>query len=180
VQFPFKFDTGSMRLRFNPVDGQLYVTGLKGWQTAGAKDSALQRVRYTGKPAYLPNELHITDKGIHVAFTNPVDTGTASDAGNYSIEQWNYRWTKEYGSAEYKVSNPEEKGHDPVEIKSVTVSPDRKSVFLEVPGLAPVMQQKLTMNIKAEDGSPLPKDVAYTINVVAPEDKPGATYTSKR
>jgi hypothetical protein len=180
VQFPFKFDTGSMRLRFSPTDGQLYVTGLKGWQTSGAKDSALQRVRYTGKTAYLPNEFHVTDKGIHITFTNPVDTGSASDAGNYSIEQWNYRWTKEYGSAEYKVSAPDQKGHDPVEIKSVAVSNDRKTVFLEVPGLAPVMQQKLTMNIKAEDGSPLPKDIAYTINAVPPDDKPGATYTSKR
>jgi hypothetical protein len=180
VAFPFKFDTGSMRARFSPVDGQLYVTGLKGWQTSGAKDSALQRVRYTGKPVYLPNELHITDKGIHVTFTNPVDTGTASDAGNYSLEQWNYRWTKEYGSKEYKVSNAEEVGHDSMEIKSAAVSADRKSVFLEVPGLAPVMQQKLTMNIKAEDGTPLPKDIAYTINVVPPEGNAGVTYTSKR
>ncbi len=180
VQFPFKFDSGSMRARFSPADGQLYVTGLKGWQTSGAKDAALQRVRFTGKPAYLPNELHVTDKGIHITFTNALDTGTAGDAGNYSIERWNYRWTKEYGSAEYKVSNPEQKGHDPVEIKSVTVSPDRKSIFLEVPGLEPVMQQKITMNIKAEDGTPMPKEIAHTINVVPPEEKPGVTYSAKR
>lgn len=180
VQFPFKFDTGSMRMRFSPADGQLYVTGLKGWQTSGAKDTALQRVRFTGKPVYLPNELHVTNKGIHITFTNPVDTGTASDAGNYSIERWNYRWTKEYGSAEYKVSNPDEKGHDPVEITAVTVSPDRKSVFLEVPGLEPVMQQKITMNIKAEDGTPMPKEIAHTINVVPADDKPGVTYSAKR
>ncbi len=123
---------------------------------------------------------HVTARGIHITFPNPVDTGTASDAGNYSIERWNYRWTKEYGSAEYKVSNPEEKGHDPVEIKSVTVSPDRKSIFLEVPGLEPVMQQKITMNIKAEDGTPMPKEIAHTINVVPAEAKPGVTYSAKR
>ncbi len=180
VQFPFKFDTGAMRARFSPKDGQLYVTGLKGWQTSGAKDSALQRVRYTGKPAYLANELHVTDHGISITFTGPLDTGTASDLGNYSIEQWNYRWTKEYGSAEYKVSAPDQKGHDPVEIKSVKVSDDRKTVFLEVPGLAPVMQQKITMNLKAEDGSPLPKEIAHTINVVPPVAQRGTTYTSKR
>jgi len=180
VQFPFKFDTGTMRARFSPTDGQLYVTGLKGWQTSGAKDSALQRVRYTGKPAYFPNELHVTDKGISITFTGPVETGTAGDVGNYSIEQWNYRWTKEYGSAEYKVSDPEQKGHDPVEIKSVKVSDDRKTVFLEVPGLQPVMQQKITMNINAEDGTALPKEIAHTINIVPTEDKRGTTYTSKR
>jgi len=180
VQFPFKFDTGAMRARFSPKDGQLYVTGLKGWQTSGAKDSALQRVRYTGKPAYLPNELHVTDQGITITFTGPLDTATASDVENYAIEQWNYRWTKEYGSAEYKVSAPDQKGHDPVEIKSVKVSDDRKTVFLEVPGLQPVMQQKITMNIKAEDGSAVPKEIAHTINVVPTEAQRGTTYTSKR
>jgi hypothetical protein len=38
-KFPFKFDSGAMRPRFSPIDGQLYVAGLKGWQTDGAKDS---------------------------------------------------------------------------------------------------------------------------------------------
>ena len=47
-RFPFKFQSGGMRARFNPHDGQLYVSGLKGWQTSGAKDGCLQRVRYTG------------------------------------------------------------------------------------------------------------------------------------
>ena len=169
VKFPFKFDTGAMRARFNERDGQLYVAGLKGWQTDGAKDAAVQRVRYTGRKVYMPNELRVTDRGLHIGFTNPIDTATASDAGNYSIEQWNYRWTKAYGSADYKVSNPEEKGRDPVEIKSVRVEPDRKHIFIEIPGLAPVMQMKVTMNIKAEDGSAMPKEFANTINVVGKE-----------
>lgn len=169
VRFPFKFESGSMRARFHPVDGQLYVAGLKGWQTEGAKDASVQRVRYTGKNVYLPNALRVTNKGIHIGFIHPVDPVSAGDAGNYSIEQWNYRWTKNYGSAEYKVSNPEEKGHDTVAIASVTVAPDRKGVFLEVPDLKPVMQMLISMNIKAEDGSPMPKEIAHTINVVGNE-----------
>lgn len=36
TQFPLKFDSGVMRARFNPADGQLYLGGLKGWQTDGA------------------------------------------------------------------------------------------------------------------------------------------------
>ncbi len=63
VKFPLKFDSGVMRGRFHPKDGQLYVAGLKGWQTNGAKDGAIQRVRYTGKPVTMPNTLHVTDKG---------------------------------------------------------------------------------------------------------------------
>ena len=49
-KLPLKFDSGIMRARFSPADGQLYVAGLKGWQTDSAHDGCLQRVRYTGKP----------------------------------------------------------------------------------------------------------------------------------
>ncbi len=36
------------------------------------------------------------------------------------------------------------------------------------------------MNIKAADGSEVPTDVGDTINVVAPESKPGVTYTASK
>jgi hypothetical protein len=169
VRIPVKFETGSMRARFNQRDGQLYVAGLRGWQTKGAKDAAFYRVRYTGKPVQMQSSLRVTDKGIHVGFFNPVDATTAADIENYSIQQYNYRWTQDYGSADYKVTNPQEKGRDAVEIKSVKLSADNKSVFLEVPGLQPVMQMRIKMNIKAADGTPLPAEVVNTINTVGKE-----------
>ena len=180
VKFPLKFTTGICRARFSPVDGQLYVAGLKGWQTDGAKDGAVQRVRYTGKPVTMQNGLHITDKGIRIEFTNALDAASAADAANYSVIQYNYRWTQNYGSEKWKVSNPEQKGNDPVDVKSATLSPDKKSVFLAIDGLKPVMQMEIKMNIKAADGNPVPDRIGNTINVVAPNDKPGVTYTSKR
>ncbi len=180
VKFPLKFDSGLARGRFSPIDGQLYLAGLKGWQTNAAKDGAIHRVRYTGKPVTMQNALHVTDKGITIGFTGPLDPATAGDAANYAIQQYNYLWSSAYGSAKYKVSDPKAKGEDPVEIKSVTVAPDKKSVFLEVPGLQPVMQMEIKMNIKAADGSDVPGEVAHTINVVPPDAKRGANYTSKR
>jgi hypothetical protein len=158
-----------MRARFNVQDGQLYVAGLRGWQTNGAKDGALQRVRYTGETATIQNALRVTDKGIHIGFTSPLETSSASDPGNYSIQQYTYKWSKEYGSPEFKVSDPTQKGRDTVEIKSVTVSPDKKSVFLEVPGLQPVMQMRIKMKINSESGAPVPGEIGNTINVVGKE-----------
>lgn len=169
VKMPVKFETGVMRARFNTLDGQLYVAGLRGWQTKASKDAAFYRVRYTGKPIQMQSSLRVTDKGIHLGFFNPVDLKAAADAENYSIQQYNYRWTQDYGSADYKVSNPQEKGRDIVEIKSVKVSPDAKSVFLEVPGLQSVMQMRIKMNLTAADGTPLPKEVTNTINTVGKE-----------
>jgi len=50
VRFPLKFPSSVMRGRYNPVDGQLYVAGLRGWSSSAAKDCAFQRIRYAGGP----------------------------------------------------------------------------------------------------------------------------------
>jgi hypothetical protein len=168
-RIPVQFESGVMRPRFNPVDGQLYLVGLKGWQTNGAKPAVFQRVRYTGKSVTFPNKLNVTDKGIHIAFTGELDAATASDVQNYNIEQWNYRWTSNYGSPDFKVSDPQAKGHDTVEVKSVKLLPNKKEVFLEIPGLQPVMQMSIKMNLKAADGSKVPDRIVNTINAVGKE-----------
>ncbi len=176
VKFPLKFATGLMRARFSPVDGQLYVAGLKGWQTNGVKDGAIQRVRYTGKSVTMQEALHVSKKGITIRFTGALDKKSASDPQNWALEQYNYLWSSAYGSDTYKVSKPEEKGTDQVAIESIKVAEDGKSVFLEVAGLKPVMQMRIKMNVKAVDGSRVPDDVANTINVVP--EKEGEDYRS--
>jgi hypothetical protein len=165
-RFPLDFESGMMRPRFNPGDGQLYIAGLKGWQTSGAKDGALQRVRYTGKAPTYPASLNVTEKGIKIGFTNALDTASASDPQNYAIEQWNYRWTKGYGSPDFKVSDPEAKGRDPVEIKSVKLAENKREIFIEVEGLQPVMQMSIKMNIQSADGSKVPDRIVNTINAI--------------
>src|ERR1051325_364376 len=64
VKFPLKFDSGIMRARFNPKDGQLYVCGLNVWQSDGARKGAVHRVRYTGKSVYMPEKIHASKRGI--------------------------------------------------------------------------------------------------------------------
>ncbi|MEI6714977.1 MAG: DUF6797 domain-containing protein [Verrucomicrobiota bacterium] len=172
---PLKFDTGLMRARFSPVDGQMYLAGQKGWQTTGAEDGAIHRVRYTGKAHYAPSGLKVTDRGIHITFDEPLDPETAGNPDNYSIEQYNYRWTSNYGSKDYRPSNPEELGHDTVDITGVALSADRKTVFLEAAGLGPVMQSEITMRVKAASGVAMPEKIWHTINAVGHETGPVLT-----
>ena len=169
VRMPLQFDSGVMRARFNKIDGQLYLAGLKGWQTNATKDGCFQRVRFTGKPIAIPSELHFTDAGIHVGFSAALDEKEATDPQNYTVEQWNYKWSDEYGSAEYKPSEPGAKGHDPVEIKSVKLSADKRTVVLETASLAPVMQIKIKFGIKAADGAEVNNEIYGTINKVGRE-----------
>jgi glucose/arabinose dehydrogenase len=163
VKFPLKFDSGIMRGRFNERDGQLYLCGLVVWQSNGARKGAVHRVRYTGQPVHMPTKLHATKRGIELTFTSPLDETTATDLANWNIEQWNYRWTSKYGSDQFKVSQPDVKGHDVVEVKSVKLSDDKKTAFLEIPAIQPVMQMKIATNFKGADGTPIKQEIWNSI-----------------
>ena len=107
------------------------------------------------------------DTGIEITFAEPLKKESAEDAGAWAIEQWNYRWTDNYGSPEVKVSDPKKNGHDQLDVKSVKLSADGKTVFLEVADLQPVMQMLIRGNgIEAADGTPVTVEIANTINAV--------------
>jgi len=164
VRFPLKFETGIMRGRFSPADGQLYVCGLRGWQTSGVRSGAVQRVRYTGRTLYMPVALHAHANGVSLTFATELDRASATDAGNYSVLRWTYKWTGEYPSRQYSVENPNKRGYDTVDVKGVKLSKDGKTVFIEIPEIKPVRQQQVMMHVKAADGREVNWDVYQTIH----------------
>ncbi|MCH8046013.1 MAG: hypothetical protein IID44_20050 [Planctomycetes bacterium] len=165
IQMPgLQFPTGVMRGRFNEADGQLYVCGLSGWSSNRTYPGGFYRIRYTGKPVYLPVGIKATENGVSITFSGKLDKASAEDDGNYGVEQWNYRWTRNYGSAHFSVKNPKRKGQDEVEILSAELSADGKTVFLEIEDIQPVMQMKINLNIKAADGAAVKLVIHNTIN----------------
>jgi len=165
VRFPLQFKSGIMRARFNPRDGQLYVCGLQGWQTTGIKFGCFQRVRYVGGTVHMPSAIHVTKDSIAISFYCPLEKCEPDD---FSIEQWNYRWTEKYGSEHYAPSTPNKEGtFDTPEVKAVQLSSDKKTVTLQIPNLKPVMQMKIKYTLKAADGVKMKNQEIYnTINVV--------------
>jgi hypothetical protein len=175
-----------MRARFNPRDCQLYVMGLRGWQTNGLKNGCFQRVRFTGAVPRMPIEMHVKKGGIELRFACSLDTQTAADPENWNIEQWRYVWSSAYGSpelstegdatkpgeigkdgrAEFSKEQAAEKKHDPVPVKSVTIGTDDRTVFLEIPGLKPVMQMAIRYDLKTADGQELRGEVVNTIHAL--------------
>lgn len=195
VRFPVNFLTGIMRPKFNEADGQLYVAGLRGWQTSAAADAAFQRVRYTGKPANMVTALKVRNGGLDISFTDPIEAEDANDADSFEIEQWNYLWCSEYGSDDYSAAADDyqdkvrelnalrldrkkngsaietltksfTKGHDEVEVKGAKLSDDGKTVSLDIPDLKPVMQMKIRARLKSADGKRVPVEIYNTINYV--------------
>ena len=164
VTMPWKFNAGAMRGRVNPSDQRLYISGLKGWQTTSPRDGCFDRVRYTGGKVYLPIGLEVKKSGIRIRFSEPLDPETASSPSRYLVERWNYRWTKNYGSKEWLFSDPAKMGRDRMEVRSAKLSPDGRSVFLELEGLAPVMQMHLRYRLRSSDGKDVRGDIYNTVH----------------
>ena len=167
IRFPLQFNTGIIRGRFNDRDGQLYVCGLRAWQSSANREGGFQRVRYTGQAVDTVVKSRATTSGIELTFTRPLDAAAASDTDRYSAERWNYRRTAEYGSDEYSVANPRQQGRDPIEIKSARLAADGKTVFLEIPDMRPVHMLRIRCRIRAADRARISLDIYSTIHRLA-------------
>lgn len=167
VALPFQFDAGLMRARLNPTDGQVYATGLSGWQGPPAgKDGCLQRLRYTGKPMKLLDDVKVRPDGIALRFNFELDRASALQPTSYHLEQWNYLWSSNYGSEQYSPEHPGQKGHDQLKVAALNLSADAREVILTIPGLRPVNQVEIRLDLRANDGAAF-RELAYlTINAV--------------
>ncbi len=167
VEFPVLAGTGLMRPEFRKQDGQLYLSGLRGWGTKRPDTGGFYRMRYTDRPINMPIELHVTKEGVEITFSDPLDPGSAGDISNYSSRRWNYKWLIRYGSDRFKLNG--EQGTDDVNITSAELRKDGKTVFLKMEDLVEVMQMQVNLRIKAADGTPIEKVLYHTINKLSPK-----------
>ena len=174
VKLPFDFRTGIMRARVNPADGQVYATGLNGWNGGGRPgllDGGIQRLSYTGRPVKIVSDCRVESDGLRLEFNFPLDADSAASLESYRAEHWNYRWQASYGSDTYSPSTGE-RGKETMEVVAVEVAPDRSAVKLVVPGLEPVNQVHLRLDLRAADGSPFREEIYWTINAVPSANAP--------
>jgi mono/diheme cytochrome c family protein len=157
----------------NPVDGQLYIAGyqINGWGNALNKLSGLGRVRYTGTQVTLPSEIAPMDKGVLLRFDIALDPEQAADPNSYSLASWSYVRTHRYGSAQYKADG--EYGIDWLTPSSAYLSRDKRSVFIAVPEMKPVMQLRMGWSLKTVNGIAF-EDNAYTTPYSLPAFDPVA------
>lgn len=168
IKLPYDFSTGIHRARVNPADGQVYAVGLDGWNGGGRpglRDQGVQRLRYTGKPVSLVTNCQVEQDGFRLRFNFPLDPASATNLNSYAAEHWNYHWSPSYGSDMYspKTDKP---GRDKLAITKATLSKDGKSIKLTVPGVKPVNQVHLKLDLKDAQGNPFREEIYWTINGV--------------
>lgn len=160
--------TGIHRARVNPSDGQVYATGLNGWNGGGRKGLSqghIHRFRYTGKPARLLTDTQVRHNGIELKFNFQLDPKSAKNPASYQLKQWNYKWTASYGSKQYSP-NSGKVGQDTMEISNVKLAKDGRSVLLQIPDIKPANQVKMNLNLQSADAEPFNELVYLTINKV--------------
>jgi putative heme-binding domain-containing protein len=160
VPLPGEFRSGVHRGRFNPADGQLYVSGMQGWVSRTPDDGCFQRVRYTGDEVQLPVGFHVHENGVAITFSASLDRRVAEDAASHFAQCWNYRYSAGYGSPEFSSRHPGMKGHDVLTIASAHVQPDGCTLFLQLPELQPVNQ----LHLRVQSAAGAPHDLFITVH----------------
>lgn len=150
VSFSREFDFPTLNAIVNPADGQLYVTGFQVWGTVVKRLSGLARVRWTGKPRVLLEEVTPTDKGLVLRFNAKLDTKLATNPESYSAERWNYKRTPEYGSPHLKLDGSN--GQEWMNASSAYLSTDGQSVLVAFPEMKTCHQMRIGWGLQSADG----------------------------
>jgi hypothetical protein len=150
VLFPLRFYSGIMRARFRPQDGQLYVCGLRGWDTNAATPGCFERVRATGLPWRAPLEYEVTRTGLRLSWGCALDPTIANDPGSWAISNFSH----------VRRQIPD----GPVEFSRVTLLPDGRTVELIFPEFKPYDNLIIRYRLRCADGVPANGQVWATIN----------------
>ena len=130
----------------------------RGWASVGGKTEGLQRIAWDGKT--VPFEMHsmkLTPTGFAVRFTRPVDPQTVRADGAVRFQHWHYHYHGTYGSPKVDVAN------DEATIRSI--SPDRRTVFVDLPLKAGQVYQITTQGLRADNGEGMSTRTGYyTLN----------------
>jgi mono/diheme cytochrome c family protein len=147
------FDTGIMRGRFNPNDGQLYALGMFSWAGNKKDPGAFSRIRYTKKPVYVPTSLKTSEGELRLSFPVALADPTGSD---FKVISWHIQRTKSYGAK-----------HENEKVLSVShakISADRKTLILTIPELKATRCMSIKAKLKATNGHVFEFEINNTIH----------------
>jgi len=162
-KLPLKMESGTMRAARNPKDGMIYYSGLTGWQAGATQEGSVQRLRFTGNNGIYLNKAKARKHRLELTFSDPVKPDSIQK-GIFSATAWNYRWSRGYGSPSFKVTDPETRGDDKLEIEALDLSKDGKTLTVRIPELLPCHNLKLDFAVDGANGGQLSGPVYFTIH----------------
>lgn len=161
---PTKLSTPILKGVLGPVDGYLYMAGFNLLGSSSEGVSAIQRLRYTGKPSYMANGITMGEQGIVLSFDSELDTASVKDLSHYHAKRWNYHDTEQYGSGHFRLDG--EPGEEILPVLGAYPSADGRRIFLLIPDMVEVDQMELMYQLRAKDGRELSDGIWFSVNHV--------------
>ncbi|RII15639.1 Cycloisomaltooligosaccharide glucanotransferase precursor [Streptomyces sp. YIM 130001] len=161
-RFTQGLEAGVNRISKGP-DGAIYAGGLGAdgnWGQEGKLKHGLQKLSPNGENAFDILAMRHKEGGFELEYTKPLSDETVEKlAERYTVEQWGYTPTAEYGGPKI--------GEETLKVTSAKLSDDRKKVTLAVDGLKPkrVVHVRSPRPFSSADGETLWSTEAwYTLN----------------
>lgn len=165
TELPVGIDSPILNGAVNPVDGLLYLTGFKIYDSSAKDATFLSRIRVNPKKTLpVPLNVRVEKRGLLLTFADTLDRDTALKPESYTVKRWNYKRTPSYGSGNYKLDGSP--GTETLNVASVELSRDRKSVFIAVPDMQEVMQIEVAYNIKSSDSAAINNKTYLTAHLL--------------
>ena len=165
-RFSQGLEAGVNRIIWAP-DGSLIVGGVGSsgnWGHTGKKKFGLQRLVFNEKTTFEMQRLSARNNGFEITFTEALAEDQQISADDIRVEQWYYLPTVEYGGP--KMDQKE------LKIARFELSPDRKKIRLELPGIKAdhVVYFRLNNKLQSASGQKLWSTEAwYTLNEIPGE-----------
>lgn len=157
-------EAGINRVVIGP-DKAIYVGGIGStgnWGQEGKERFGLQRLGYNGKTTFEMLAVRPAKNGAEIELTEPLkDNGLPVYLTDYLVSSWTYVPENTYGGPKVDEKT--------LPVKSVTISKDRKKIFLEFDGQAPgrIVYIKLPAEFESQRGDLLWSTEAWsTVNSV--------------
>lgn len=118
----------------------------------------LQRMKYNGRSTFEMLAIRAKPKGFEIELTMPVEERDWKGS-DFIIQQWWYLPTQNYGGPKMDLEN--------LKISSITISEDRRRIYLEIPGLKKerVVYFRLPDDLRNANGESLwSSESWYTLN----------------
>ena len=161
IPLPLPTEIPLLHGRMHPSGNSVYVTGFQIYDSMTSMTSAFGRIRVTGEPLSTPTEARSCRDGVLLTFASPLNPGSIKQENIYA-SAWNYKRSKDYGSARYTKEG--KTGVDPLPVGQVLLSKDGRTVFVHLPDLQPVMQLAIEHSFQLKDGTPAKGNVYFTIH----------------
>jgi len=101
--------------------------------------------------------------GLELNFTDPV-TVSKTDSAKWTATAWNYRWSDQYGSPHFKVTEPGVEDTDQFEITRVEPSADGRKLTVNIPRLQVCHTLKPDFAVEGEGATGVTGSVYFTIH----------------